>query len=170
MKEGDTSFEAFATVCLPRLYRTAHALTGNPEDAWDITQECLVRMSLRWNRIHHDMDEFAYARMTLARLNTDRLRRVGREIRLRVKLASQAYDEADHEDSTFSSVFELLDALTAKQRTAVVLHYMEDLPVVEVSQAMGCSHSAVKTHLSRARSKMRLPLEADKQKTEIKER
>ena len=43
-------------------------------------------------------------------------------------------------------------ALPARQQTALVLHYLMDLPIREVADSMGCSEGTVKAHLARARS------------------
>jgi RNA polymerase sigma-70 factor (ECF subfamily) len=42
-----------------------------------------------------------------------------------------------------------------QQRSAVVLHYLVDLPVEEVARRMGVSASTVKVHLFRARKHLR---------------
>jgi len=41
--------------------------------------------------------------------------------------------------------------LPAKQRAAVALHYYEDRPVAEVADLLGCSTTATKVMLHRAR-------------------
>ena len=64
---------------LPGLLGYARALSGNDHDAWDLVQECLVRIGVRWSRIDRDGNPAAYARTTLVRLNVDRMRRRGRE-------------------------------------------------------------------------------------------
>jgi RNA polymerase sigma factor (sigma-70 family) len=48
-----------------------------------------------------------------------------------------------------------LQRLPWKQRAAVTLAYYEDLPVRDIALALGCSVSAVKTHLSRGRQALR---------------
>lgn len=55
-------------------------------------------------------------------------------------------------------LWSLVRELPEKQRLAVMLHYAEDMSVAEVAGALECSESAVKTHLSRAREKLRKQL------------
>ena len=50
-------------------------------------------------------------------------------------------------------------ALTAKQRQAVRLRYLEGLPQVEVSRIMGVAPSVVSRHLAAARKKMKRAME-----------
>ena len=52
-------------------------------------------------------------------------------------------------------VWSALRTLTPRQRTAVVLHYYEALPVDEVAYAMGTSVGTAKSHLSRGRDRLR---------------
>ena len=53
---------------------------------------------------------------------------------------------------------ELLEAvgqLPEKQRHAVMLHYFEDLSVKDAASQLGCSEGTLKTHLFRARKKLK---------------
>ncbi len=78
-RPGPAEFADFAQAQTPGLLGFAHALTGNPHDAWDLTQETLVRMGERWGRTRFD-EPAAYARTVMTRLNIDRLRRFRREV------------------------------------------------------------------------------------------
>jgi RNA polymerase sigma-70 factor, ECF subfamily len=51
-----------------------------------------------------------------------------------------------------------LDALPARSRAAVVLHYYADLPVAQVAAVMGTSENTVKTQLRTALTKLRASL------------
>lgn len=53
----------------------------------------------------------------------------------------------------------LLNALSASQRAAVVLHYYGDYPIREVAIMIGSTPAAVGVHLHRARRKLRTLLE-----------
>lgn len=53
---------------------------------------------------------------------------------------------------------ELAADLPPQQRAAFVLREIEGLPAREVAQALGCSKSAVRTHVSLARKKLRAAL------------
>src|SRR5687767_1659886 len=75
----DPEFVSFVDAQLPGLLGYARVLTGNDHDAWDLVQECLVRIGLKWSRIDREGNPVGYARTTLVRLNIDRMRRGGRE-------------------------------------------------------------------------------------------
>jgi RNA polymerase sigma-70 factor (ECF subfamily) len=51
--------------------------------------------------------------------------------------------------------------LPARQRAAVVLHYLEDRPVEEIAVTLGVSASTVKHHLLRARARLAAVLGED---------
>jgi DNA-directed RNA polymerase specialized sigma24 family protein len=69
--EGSASvFEAFARAEAPRLFRLARLLCGNEHDAWDLTQEALVRIGRRWRSIDADRDPAAYARRCLVNVKS----------------------------------------------------------------------------------------------------
>ena len=50
--------------------------------------------------------------------------------------------------------------LSPQQRAVVVLHYLDDLAVSDVADAMGLSEGAVKYHLHKARNRLRALLGA----------
>lgn len=62
-------------------------------------------------------------------------------------------------DSTIE-MLETLQALSDKQRAAVILYYYADYPIREVAALLGSTASAVGVHLHRARRQLRHLLEA----------
>ena len=149
---SESGFAEFAAAQSRPLLGLAHALTANPHDAWDLTQETLVRMGERWGRMHFD-EPAAYARTVMVRLNIDRLRRLRREL--------LTPDRADRPAPVISVgeldswLIEALRTLTPRQRTALALRYVEDLDVRTIAQRMGCSEGTVKSQLSRGTERLR---------------
>jgi RNA polymerase sigma-70 factor (sigma-E family) len=147
------AFTAFVDAELPRLLGYAHVLTGNEHDAWDLTQEALARVGLRWSRIDAAGNPGAYARTILVRLNIDRLRRLRREHPL------ERLPEVAIEDRYAVDVAPWLVAglagLTPRQRTAVVLRFVDDLDMAGIATEMHCSLGTAKSHLSRGLQRLR---------------
>lgn len=54
------------------------------------------------------------------------------------------YDQVDLRDA--------VDRLESKQRTAIILHYFEDLSISQIAEALEVTESAVKARLMRART------------------
>jgi RNA polymerase sigma-70 factor (sigma-E family) len=148
---GD-GFAAFAKVQAQPLLGLAHALTANPHDAWDLTQETLARIGERWGRTRFD-EPAAYARTVMVRLNIDRIRRLRRELPLLRGPDEAAPVELVGELDGW--LVEALGTLTPRQRTALALRYVEDLDVRTIAQRMGCSEGTVKSQLSRGTERLR---------------
>jgi RNA polymerase sigma-70 factor (ECF subfamily) len=47
-------------------------------------------------------------------------------------------------------IHDALEAISVNQRTAFVLRYYEDMPIVEIARTLGCSEGAVRTHIRRS--------------------
>lgn len=70
---------------------------------------------------------------------------------------------AEAADSAFryQALYEALNRLPAKERTSVLLYYMEGYSVKEIADIVEASTDAVKQHLSRGRSHLRGLLTTD---------
>ncbi len=64
---------------------------------------------------------------------------------------------ADSADSSFryQALYAALDLLPARERTSLLLFYLEGYSVREISGIVGASQDAVKQYLSRGRSHLR---------------
>lgn len=148
----DADFKDFVAVQTRPLLGFAHALTANPHDAWDLTQETLARLGERWGRTRLE-EPAAYARTVMVRLNIDRLRRLRRELPLLTHRAERAAVEVVGE--TEGWLPDALATLSPRQRTALALRYVEDLDVRGIAERMGCSEGTVKSQLSRGTERLR---------------
>ena len=143
-------YDEFAEIELPRLLGLAHAMTGDPHDAWDLTQETLARVASRWRRID---SPGPYARMVMSRLNVDRIRHV-RRVRPTDVVPDSAV-EPHLVGDVDGWLVEALATLSPKQRTALALRYVEDLDVRGIADRMGCSEGTVRSHLSRGTDRLK---------------
>ncbi|MDG4785208.1 SigE family RNA polymerase sigma factor [Micromonospora sp. WMMD1102] len=135
------------------LLRVAFLLTGDRHAAEDLLQEVLEQVYVRWRRVQSSPE--AYARRALVNRSINRWR-------WRARRPEQALGDhdgvgRDHADAVAvrEVVVGALRVLPARQRAAVVLRYLEDLPVADVATAMGCSEGAVKSHASRGLARLR---------------
>lgn len=146
-------YDAFVDAELPRLLGYARVLTGSHHDAWDLTQETLIRLGLKWAQVERGGNPAAYARKTLVRLNIDRFRRTSRE-----HLVGSVPDVAVVDTPALGLdpwLAEGLASLSPRQRTAMVLRYVDDLDLAGLAEAMGCSTGTAKSHLSRGLTRLR---------------
>jgi RNA polymerase sigma-70 factor (sigma-E family) len=148
-----SSFADFVEAELPRLLGFARALTADDHDASDLVQDGLVRMARRWTSIRADGNPAGYARTVLVRLNIDRLRGLRREFPV-AAVPDRPCIQA-HTDAVPGWLVAAMRSLTPRQRTAIVLRYVDDLDVRSIAQAMECSVGTAKSHLSRGRDELR---------------
>ena len=145
------TFEHFFRDEYPRLVPMLHALTGDRQRAEDLAQEALAKAQRDWERVRSLDRPGAWVRRVALNASSNVRRRRGREIAALQRLASvpaagEVPAAADPE------LWRLVRRLPEQQRWAVALHYVEDRPVAEVANVLGCSEGTVKTHLSRARA------------------
>lgn len=135
---------AFYESAFSEVYRSAARLTrGDGPAAEDLVQDAFVRLTRSARAGHVD-------KVGVRRLHIDRLRAHEREAR-RVRLVSAAVVEASSTEPLAMSG--MLDALSPRERAAVVLRYIEDLPVAEVSELMDTTVRATESLLQRAKRK-----------------
>lgn len=146
-------FADFVAVQVRPLLGFAHALTADPHDAWDLTQETLARMGERWARTQYDTPA-AYARTVMVRLNIDRIRRLRRELP-RATTGPETAAPVEELDGAEPWLVAALATLSPRQRTALALRFVEDLDVRGISERMGCSEGTVKSQLSRGTARLR---------------
>ena len=152
----ELGFEEFAAVETTRLFGLARVLCGNEHDAWDLTQETLARVSARWGRLAHHDNMGAYARTTLANLHRNSRRR-RREVLVADPPDPAAPTVGDDPGPLGLDAWldDAMRSLPHRQRVAVALTYLEDRPITEVADILGCGVATAKTHLARGRDALR---------------
>ena len=153
----DRSFDAFVQDGSAGLLRSAYLLTGDREQSEDLIQVALVRMARRWDvarRAPH-----AYAHRVLINLLHDRRRQLSRRVRERPLAEGERRAEPvpDRSQAVIDrlAIVDALGRLPARQREVVVLRFFADLSVAETAAAIGASEGTVKTHTSRALTRLR---------------
>ncbi len=75
--------------------------------------------------------------------------------------ASDSSPDADRADRAFKyqDLYSAIDQLNPSEKAAILLYYMEDRDIKEISTIMGIPHGSVKSLLSRGRSKLRIKLQ-----------
>lgn len=145
MDRRQGNFEEFCRTEYPGVFKAALGFSGDPEIALDATQEAFARAFTRWSRLRRH--EWAGGWVMTTALNLCK-----RGLRQRPPIPPpQVVDQALPEDEDRIDVAGALRTLPLRQRQAVLLHYLADLPVTAVAELMNTSEGTVKTHLSRAR-------------------
>ena len=140
--------------------RLAYLLTGDRSLAEDLLQDAFVRLAGRLVHVRDPGGFDAYLRRTVVNLTRSHHRR--RAIERRYLERQSGPEPIDPPDiSSREALRRALMALPARQRTAVVLRYYEDLSEAETASLMGCRPTAVKSLVSRATTGLRTTLGDD---------
>lgn len=154
-------FDEFFIAHHARLIACGTALTNDRERVRDAAQEALSRAYRDWPTVQRMEHPAAWVRRVLVNLLTDE----GRRDRHRERTATpSANDQVWHEDTppSDSPLLAAIRQLPIRQRTAVALHYLDDLPLEQVAEAMGVAVGTVKATLHQARTTLARALESNR--------
>jgi RNA polymerase sigma-70 factor (ECF subfamily) len=142
-------FEEFYTATVGRLLGQLFPVTGDLHEAEEVVQEAFARASTRWSRIRdYDLPE-AWVRRVAMNLAADRARSLRRQTRALMRLGPPPAVPSVSVETL--ALVEALRTLPVRQRQAVVLHYLADLPVADIAQALAVPSGTVKSLLARGR-------------------
>src|SRR5580692_2145553 len=170
---GSTRFDAtplsadhqtrFVEQNMRRVFLLIYRMVGNVADAQDLTQEAFIKALQRQDQLK-DLDKAAHWLSRIAS-NTaiDFLRRSGRvsfseldEMPEPVAVSAMESPEQMVLRTERREYLESgLDILTERERTALLLRDVEDLPAEEVAERLSCSKATVRSHIANARVKLR---------------
>lgn len=160
MRRGQAAcFEEFAAARWSALLLFARLLTGgNKQQAEDLLQESLVQLWSVWHKVAEEAPE-AYVRRVLARAAARSARRRwwGERPTERMPDISSGADETAAVDER-TRLEAVLSLLPARQRTAVVLRYYQDLPEGQVAEILGCPVGTARSLVSRGIARLRVEL------------
>jgi RNA polymerase sigma-70 factor, ECF subfamily len=142
-------FEEFYTGAVGRLLGQLLLVTGDLHEAEEIVQEAFARASVRWAWLRdYDVPE-AWVRRVALNLAAERARRLRRQARALLRLGPPPQVPAASAEAL--ALLEALRTLPMRQRQAIVLYHLVDLPVEEVSRLIGVRPGTVKSLLARGR-------------------
>lgn len=157
----------FVAENMRRVFLLIYRMVGNVADAQDLTQEAFIKALQRQDQLK-DLEKAAHWLSRIAS-NTaiDFLRRAGRVTFSEIEELPEAVFRSGLENPEQrvlrSERKERLDAglqvLTDRERTALLLRDVEDLPAEEVAERLQCSKATVRSHIANARVKLRRYLE-----------
>ena len=145
------AFAARVTAMQQSLYRVAASYLRGEADRLDAVCEAVARA---WEKRGTLRDERLFATW-LTRILIRECVNIQRRQRRTVPVETLPEQAQEDESDTVRSLREALETLPQRQRTMVVLHYMEDYDVREVARIMGTTRGAVCAGLSRARETLR---------------
>ncbi|MBI5388675.1 MAG: RNA polymerase sigma factor [Verrucomicrobia bacterium] len=161
----ELSFERVVSMYYQSLYRFALGLTGQENDAWDLTQQTFYRWATKGHQLEDKAKVKSWLFTTLHREFLNSLRRGNRFPHLEVEsvahelppVAPQVEARADE-----ASVVEALQQLEEIYRSPLVLFYLEEHSYREIADILGVPDGTVMSRISRGKALLRRLL-ADKQ-------
>ena len=165
------SFEQLDRRLRPRLVNLLLKRTGNREDAEDLTQLALFRAYQSIDRFNPERSFKAWLFTIAVRLSIDAHRRQklstpAAGVEHAVDPAPQPHEQLSRRE-THDRLWDLADrVLDPTQRTALWLHYGEQLKAKQIGQALGLSAVHVRVLLYRARRTMMTYLDEQAQAPE----
>jgi len=141
------------------VYKVAQAILGSPDEAEDVVQEVFVRAYRGIGSLNHHQVFAGWVRRIAVNCAVTRIRQRERERRGEKGAGDDPAAAPDPADELVTAelrnwIRRAIRDLPLKQRLAVTLFYLDDMSVAETAQGLGCSASAVKAHLTRARRKL----------------
>jgi RNA polymerase sigma-70 factor (ECF subfamily) len=129
--------------------RTVFLIVRDEGGAQDLAQDAFIELFRRWRKVsRYDRPE-AWVRRVAVNRAIDHLRKERKRATVEREALAPVADEGGDPD-----VSRAIGSLPAQQRAAVVLFYLEDLPVTEVAAILGCSTSTAGVHLHRGRRRL----------------
>ena len=153
------SFEDFFDREPDRLYRALWLVTRNRFEAEDLSQEALVRVLERWDRISVMDDPRAYLFRTVMNAFCTSYGRALLAARrtMKVRPADDAIAEIDERDAAVRA----LARLSPRQRAAVILTDLLGSRSEEAARMLGIRASTLRMHASRAHAALKETMSRD---------
>ena len=156
---ADRSYREFYDRELPAMVALAAAVTGSHLLAEDIAQDALIKAYRRWDTVStYDKPGAWLRRVTINQALSTR-KRAAAEVRARLRLGAERMPDLSPAPAHHDDVWAAVRTLPGKQRAAIALHYLEDRPVVEIADILGCAENTAKVHLHRGRAALADKLE-----------
>ena len=151
------SFESFFEDHRSKVFGALCLVTGNRQEAEEITQDAFLRLLERWDRVAHLEDLTGFLFRTAMNVFRNRARRASLAARRSLGIADRRDDLAAVEDR--DEVIRMMRPLTAHQRAALVLTGYLGYSSEEAAQILGVRASTVRALATKGRTTARAKVE-----------
>ena len=168
LRSGGEAEAQFVQANLRRVFLLIYRIIGNVDDAQDLTQETFIKALQRQGQLKDLERSQHWLSRIAANTAIDFLRRKKKLSFTDVgQLAGFPTPWADPEQSVLQGEWKLhldggLAVLTERERMALLLRDVEDMPAEQVARHMNCSMATVRSHIANARAKFKRYLEERK--------
>lgn len=137
----------------PKVVASVAAITARPSLAAEAADEAFTRAVERWPRVGGMASPGGWVHRTALNVARRKLRREGQEGRLWRRISADVPKEAPP-PMWPSDLWTALEALTPREREAMVLRHVGDLSTKDVATVMGVSQGTVSSTLHSARARL----------------
>jgi RNA polymerase sigma-70 factor (sigma-E family) len=142
--------------------RLAYMLTGDRLLAEDLVQDAFVKLAGRLVHLRDPGAFDSYLRRTIVNLTNSYFRRKRLERAYLRRSAAEPPRSGDTPDTDRrDELWNDLQRLPPRQRTAIVLRIYEDLPEQRVAEILGCRPGTVRSLVSRGLAELRIHVRSD---------
>ena len=141
------------------MYRVAFAIVGHADQAQDVVQEAFVRA---YRALGHFDETLSFGAWLKQIVVNRAISAIAREERRSDAASEQLPDtvspnptDALIADQLRAAVRQAITELPQQQRIAIRLLALEDMDLAEVAELMGCAATTMRTHLYRARRRLK---------------
>ncbi len=139
-----------------RLWRYACRLTGDPEAAWEVTQESWLGVIRGLPRLNDPARFRPWIYQIVTRKARDWIARNAKLRRRRAEaVAEEPIPGPRQNQETADELQNVLARLPEPGRTVLTLYYLEGLPVAEIAHVLGIPAGTVKSRLHAARNELK---------------
>jgi RNA polymerase sigma-70 factor (ECF subfamily) len=149
VRSVDEDYVWFFSGEYPALVRTLFFIVHSRERAEDIAQDAFMQLLIHWKKVSAYQRPDAWVRRVAIRLAMRSIRR--EQMRSLVERGSH---HAELPQPIDLDLADAIQQLPPRQRSAVVLFYLEDRPMQEIADILGCSTSTGWVHLHKARKRL----------------
>ncbi len=146
-----TEFDAFFSATSHRLVGQLFALTGDIGEAEDALQEAYIRAWQHWSKVSAYENPEVWVRSVAFKLCVNAWWKTRNRLSAH-RRAALRQEEVPELSSDLLALVQALRQLPERQRRVLVLHYLADLTVGQISRETGMAPGTVKSHLSRGRA------------------
>jgi RNA polymerase sigma-70 factor (ECF subfamily) len=157
VRDVAASFDSFFDAHYDKVRRSLAVAFGDATLAEELTQDAFTRALASWRRVSRMERPAGWVYIVALRAGRRRAKEQA------PAPADWSADFADPADGVASRVAidEAIARLPERQRTALVLRYLADLPLDEIADAMGCALGTVKSTLHAAVSRLGTTLDEE---------
>ncbi len=161
-RSDEASFERLIELYSGDVGLLANRLIGWPGDVEDITQDVFLAAFIGFKKFRRDCDIKTWLfTITINKCRTFRYKQLLHRRKIVKKLDFESPPAADRKmlnDETFQKIRDAVKTLPVKYREAIVLRYMQELEIEEISKILGLSINTIHVRLNRARERLKKEL------------